>query len=66
MRLSDPWSKSLDIIAFQTVEKWLGLNQMSLSAPWYDSPDIIYFQTAKINYYGFIQLESFPPGLTPL
>ena len=49
MVLSGPMYDSLDIIAFKTVKKGIGINPMGLSVPLDDSLDIISFQTAKIN-----------------
>ena len=33
MSFSDPWADSIDIIALQPVEKWIGIIPMILSAP---------------------------------
>ena len=47
MVVSDPWSDSIDIIALNTVLKYIGINQMGLSAPWAESLVITSLQSVK-------------------
>ena len=49
MNISEPWAKSLDIIALHQVKKCLGINPIGLIVPWAKYLEIIDFHTAKIN-----------------
>ena len=48
MGLSAPWTEYLEIIAFQPVKTYLGMNPIVFSVPWDDSIEIIALHLVKI------------------